>query len=293
MAWLKYYYPLEFYASILTISSGGTDAKFGDYVSELKARGLKVLLPDVNKSDRTFKIEKEGLLYPLSMIRGVNVDVVNKILDMRMEDGEFTDFFNFVSRSYIKGISEIVINKLINAGALDNFNVNRATLRASLKYAYQLAELSIDSSGQLILDETLNNQKQYFKDTDDPILNLNLEYEELGIMLSDNPLRYKKDLLEMNKVVPLSEVKDHLEFINIAGIVSTVKVIKSRKNNSSMAFIKIFDEVGEIEVVVFSRIYEKVFSILEKNNILLIRGRYEKKDEKETFIADSVNLLEE
>ena len=293
MAWLKYYYPLEFYASILTISSGGTDAKFGDYVSELKARGLKVLLPNINKSQKQFTIEEEGLLYPLNMIRGVNVDVVNKLLDERIENGLYTDFFNFVSRCYTKGISETVINRLINSGALDSFGVIRATLRATLKYAYQLAELSIDSTGQLILDETLNNQKQYFKDTDDPLLNLNLEYEELGIMLSDNPLRYKKDLLEMNHVIPLLEVKNHPEFMNIAGIVSTVKVIKSRKNNSSMAFVKLFDEVGEMEVIVFARVYEKVFSILEKNNILLIRGRYEQKDEKETFIADSVQLLEE
>lgn len=293
MAYLKYYYPLEFYSSILSISSGGTDAKFGDYVSELKARNLKVLLPNINLSSKQFSIEKEGLLYPLNMIRGVNVDVVNKIMDERIENGPFTDYFNFVSRAYSKGISEVVINKLINSGALDTFNVGRATLRATLKYAYQLAELSLDSNGQLILDETLNNQKQYFPDTEDPLLNLNLEYEELGIMLSDNPLRYKKDLLEMNKVVPISEVKEHSESINIAGIVSSVKVIKSRKNNSSMAFVKLFDEVGEIEVVVFARVYEKVFSVLEKNKILLINGRYDQKDEKETFIADNIKLLEE
>lgn len=293
MAWLKYYYPLEFYASILTISSGGSDAKFGDYVFELKSRGLKVLLPNINLSEKHFVIVEEGLLYPLSMIRGVNVDVVNKILDERIENGQFTDYFNFVSRAYLKGISENVITRLINAGALDIFNINRATLRATLRYAYQLAELSLDSNGQLILDETLNNQKQYFIDSDDPLLNLNLEYEELGIMLSDNPLRYKKDLLEKNKVVSISEVNNHSEQINIAGIVSSVKVIKSRKNGTNMAFIKIFDEVGEIEVVVFARVYEKVFSILEKNRILLIKGRYEKKEEKDTFIADSVQLLEE
>ncbi len=293
MAWLKYYYPLEFYASILSISSGSSDAKFGDYVSEIKSRNYSVLLPNINKSGKEFLIAEEGLLYPLNMIRGVNVDVVEKILDLRIENGEFKDFFDFVSKCYSKGISEIVINKLINSGALDVFGIGRATLRATLKYAYQLAELSIDANGQLILDETLNNQKQYFKDVDDPLINLNLEYEELGIMLSDNPLRYKKDLLDKNHVVPLPDVKNQTDYINIAGIVSNVKIIKTRKNGSSMAFVKLFDEVGEMEVIVFSRVYEKVFSILEKNKILLVRGRYEEKDEKETFIADSVSLLEE
>lgn len=293
MAYLKYHYPLEFYAAILTISSGGTDAKFGDYVSELKKRKLKVLLPNINKSEKHFVIDKDGLLFPINMIRGVNIDVTNKILDERHLNGEFTDFFNFVSRMFSNNVSEIVILKIINSGALDIFNKNRETLRATLHYAYQLAELSLDNEGQLILDDTLDHQKQYFEAKDDPLTNLNLEYEELGIMLSDNPLRYKKDLLDRYHVVSIADVATTNGFINIAGIVSTIKVIKSKKNNTSMAFMKIFDEDGEIEVIVFAKTYEKVFSLLEKNNILLINGRYDQKEDKDSFIANEIKLLEE
>lgn len=293
MAYLKYHYPLEFYAAILTISSGGTDAKFGDYVSELKKRKLKVLLPNINKSEKRFVIDLDGLLFPINMIRGVNIDVTNKIIDERRVNGEFTDFFNFVSRMFANNVSEIVLLKLINSGALDVFNKNRETLRATLHYAYQLAELSLDNEGQLILDATLDHQKQYFEVKDDPLTNLNLEYEELGIMLSDNPLRYKKDLLDKYHVVNIADIRNTYGYNNIAGIVSTVKVIKSKKNNTSMAFIKVFDEEGEIEVVVFAKIYEKVFSILEKNNILLISGRYDQKEDKDSFIANEITLLEE
>lgn len=293
MAYLKYHYPLEFYASILTISSGGTDAKFGDYVSELKKRKLKVLLPDINKSDKHFVIDKDGLLFPLNMIRGVNVDVTNKIIDERHLKGEFTDFFNFVSRMYSQNVSETVLLKIINSGALDIFNKNRETLRATLHYAYQLAELSLDNEGQLILDSTLDHQKQYFEVKDDPLTNLNYEYEELGIMLSDNPLRYKKDLLDKFKVVSIADISSSIGYINIAGIVSSIKVIKSKKNNTSMAFMKVFDEDGEIEVIVFAKVYERVFSLLEKNNILLINGRYDQKEDKDSFIANEIKLLEE
>lgn len=293
MAYLKYHYPLEFYASILTISSGGTDAKFGDYVSELKKRKLKVLLPDINKSDKYFVIDKDGLLFPLNMIRGVNVDVTNKIIDERHLKGEFTDFFNFVSRMYSQNVSETVLLKIINSGALDIFNKNRETLRATLHYAYQLAELSLDNEGQLILDSTLDHQKQYFEVKDDPLTNLNYEYEELGIMLSDNPLRYKKDLLDKFKVVSIADISSSVGYINIAGIVSSIKVIKSKKNNTSMAFMKVFDEDGEIEVIVFAKVYERVFSLLEKNNILLINGRHDQKEDKDSFIANEIKLLEE
>ena len=279
--------------AILTISSGSTDAKFGDYVAELKKRKYKVLLPNINKSEKNFKIEDEGLLFPLSMIRGVNNDAVNKIIDERNSKGEFIDFFDVVNRLYSNGISQGVMEKLINSGALDVFGKNRTTLRATLNYAYQLAELSLDNEGQLIIDDTLKNQQQYFEEKDDPVLNLNLEYEELGIMLSDNPLNYKKALLEANNVISLAEAKDSFGVVNVAGIVSNVKIIKSRTNNSTMAFIKIFDDVSELEVVVFARVYENAFSILEKNNILLIKGRYDHKGDKESFIADEVSLLEE
>ena len=293
MAYLKYYYPLEFYAVTLNISSGGSDSKFSDYVNELKSRNLKVDLPNINLSTKEFIRHDNSLLYPLNMIRGVNNDVVDKILDERIENGDFKDFFDFVARAYFKGISEIVINKLINSGALDVFDKTRAVLRATLKYAYQLAELSLDKDGQLILDETLTHQKQYFNDVDDPLTNLSLEYEELGIMLSDNPLRYKKDLLDKYHVVTTTEAKESYQQVNVAGIVSNVKIIKSRKNNTTMAFVKLFDEVDEIEITVFSRVYEQCFSLLEKNKILLIKGRYDRKQEKESFIADEVSLLEE
>ena len=293
MAYLKYYYPLEFYCSILTISSGTTDHKFSDYVSEIKSRKYEVYLPNINKSLKTFVIDNNGLLFPLNMIKGITEVVTNKIIDDRTLNGEYKDFFDFVSRAFGNGISEVMITKLIDAGALDTLYPSRATMRNTLRYAYQLAELSYDKNGQLILDVTLENQKQYFKDVDIPLDNLNLEYELLGIMLSDNPLKYKKDLLEMNHATPLSEVKEKYGKINIVGIVSSIKTIKVRKNNTTMAFIKLFDESGELEVTVFPKVYEETFNILSKNQIVLINGRYEHNNDKESFVADQIKLLEE
>ena len=186
-----------------------------------------------------------------------------------------------------------MINKLIDAGALDSFNSSRATLRNTLRYALQLAELSYDKNGQLILDATLDNQKQFFTDVDDPLENLNLEYEVLGINLSDNPLKYKKDLLAKYKAVPISDVSATYGRVNIAGVISQVKTIKVRKNNSQMAFVKIFDESGEMELTVFTKVYEQSFNLLIKNNIILVNGRYDHDREEETFVADSIKLLEE
>ena len=293
MAYLKYHYPLEFYSAILTISGGTTDHKFSDYLAELKSRGYKVYPPNINKSTKHFEALEDGLLYPLNMIKGMTELVINKVLDNRLEKGEFTDFFNFASRMYGIDVSETNIAKFIDSGSLDSLCESRATMRATLHYAYQLAELSYDNNGQLILDATLENQKQFFKDVDIPLVNLNLEYEALGIMLSDNPLKYKKDLLDANNVISLNEAKEANRNVTICGLISNVKTIKVRKNNTTMAFVKIFDESDEMEVTVFPRIYQNVFQLLSKNEIILVKGHYEHRDEKESFIADDIKKLEE
>ena len=293
MAYLKYYYPLEFYTAILTITSGDSDTKFSEYVSEIRNRKLEIYPPDINKSGEAFIVHNNGLLFPLLNIKGLSRDASDKILADREINGEYTDFFNFVSRMYSMKVSDKVIEKLINAGALDSFNPSRATLRNTIKYALQLAELSFDKNGQLILDITLDSQKQFFTDVDNPIDNLNLEYEALGIMLSDNPLKYKREELKKSGVITISDAVATSRKVKIAGIIASVKTIKVRKNGSTMAFIKVFDETGEVEVTVFARVYEEAFQYLSKNRIIVIEGRFESNNDREGFTADSIILLED
>ena len=293
MGYLKYYYPLEFYIALLTTASGANDAKFNEYVSELKSRGLTVFVPDINESENNFIAKDNGLLFPLSFIKGVSEQIANRIIEERMMNGNYKDFFDFVKRTHKQGVTEAVLTKLIYAGCFDKLHKSRATLIATIQYAIQYAELSYDSEGQLILDESLEDQKQYFVSHDDPLENLNNEYETLGIMLSDNPLRYKKDLLTKMNVVNLVDAKETNATINIAGIISSIKVIKTKKSGDNMAFIKLFDEFGEIEVTIFPRLFKDTFTLLIKNNIIVVNGHYEIKDEKQSFVAESLSLLEE
>lgn len=293
MGYLKYYYPLEFYISLLTTSSSANDAKFNEYVSELKSRGLTIFSPDINESGINFIAKEDGLLFPLSFIKGVSEQISYRIIDERMMNGNFKDYFDFVKRTHKLGVSEAILTKLIYAGCFDKLYQSRASLLSTIEYAIRYAELSYDNEGQLILDDSLEEQKNYFITHDDPLENLNNEYETLGIMLSDNPLRYKKDLLNKMKVVNLVEAKETFATINIAGIISSIKTIKTKKSGDNMAFIKIFDEFSEIEVTIFPRLFKDVYTLLVKNNIVVVAGHYERKEEKESFIADSLSLLEE
>ena len=290
MAYLKYYYPLEFYISLLT-TSDASDTKFSEYISELKRRKLNILGPDINKSTTRFTIDNGALQFPLNFVKGISELTASKIVDERLMNGEYKDFFYFVVRTFSLKLGESVIDKLISAGAFDKLYPSRATLHNTLKYALQFAELTSGQDGQLIFLEALENQKQYMKEIDIPLDNLNNEYEALGIMVSDNPLRYKKDLLDNLKVSNLLESKDNNAH-RIVGIISTMKTIKTRKTGKMMAFIKIFDETSELEVTIFPKLYEKVYKLLKKNNIIVVEGKFESNDEKDSFAADNLYLLE-
>ena len=146
----------------------------------------------------------------------------------------------------------------------------------------------------MILDDTLENQKNYFVEKDDPLENLNLEYEALGLMISDSPLKYKKDILRKLHSVSLTEAKESNGDVTTAGIISAIKIIKTRKKGESMAFIKLFDETDEMEITIFPSLFAKSIQKLEKNNIIYVIGHYDRHEsEKESFVAEKIENLEE
>ena len=216
--------------------------------------------------------------------------MVNFILKER-EKGPFKDLYDFVSRMYEYKISETQLKALVDSGALDCLYPSRKSMILSLKGAMQFAQLNHNEDGQSSLGILESLKPSITQATDDPIENLNAEYDAIGIMLSDNPLRYKKDLLVNKDVSPIMELEDN-GIATIAGMVKTKKLISTKKSET-MAYVKIFDETGEIEVTVFPRVYQECYQYLEKNKFVLIKGKIESDSEDKTMIADSVELLEE
>lgn len=291
IAYLKYYYPKEFYVSILKNASSSSDTKFTDYLTEMQKRNIKIINPSINKSSKDFKIQDNSLLFPLTEIRGINDLFVDNILKEREENGLFKDFYSFVLRMSKYKISESQILALINSGALDEFSTSRESLRMSTKVALQRAKLLTNANGQIDIGLEFLPPK-LIKANDDEIENINLEYDVLGVMLSNNPLKYKKDLLKANKVSNIIDTIENGKIYRIAGIVRQIKIINA-KNGKPMAFVKLFDESGEKELVIFPSIFINAQPILSKNNILLVEGKNEIKDGNSSFIVDNVKLLEE
>ena len=291
MAYLKALYPLEFYASILETNSSTNDSKFALYVAEMKNRGYKMLPPNINESTKSFTIKENGLLFPLNGIKSVNELIANNILEER-KNGPFKDFFNFVIRMFKYKLTENQINNLIDSGAMDIFSNSRESLRASIKLGTQYAKLITNDDGQMLIEGiSLYEYPKIIEQYDDPITNLNKEFEAIGIMLSNSPLHYKKDLLMANNVNNINEVEIN-ENCTICGIIKDIKT-HITKNKKTMAFLKVFDETSEIEVTVFGDVYQKSLDALGKNKIILIKGRLDNKNDETSFIADEIRLLEE
>ena len=292
MAYLKAHYPLEFYAAILETSSSTDDNKFNEYVSEMKKRGIKMLPPSVNNSSNRFVIDNNALRYPLTSISGINEMFYSKLEEERKENGLFKDFFDFITRMYSYKITENQLLKLIDAGAFDEFYPSRASMRVSLKSAMQYAELSYDESGQLSIGIAKVAPPLMIKGNDDPLENLDKEYEVLGIMLSDHPLKYKRQLLEAKGVIPLIEANSQKGNMTICGIIKNRKIIKTKKG-SNMAYIKIFDETGELEITIFPTLYQQAISLLDRNSTIVAKGRFDDRNGETSFIADSITPLED
>ena len=292
MAYLKYYYPLEFYAAILETSSSTSDTKFNEYVSEMKQRNYAIISPNINQSGKQFIVKDDGLLFPLNSIKGINELFVNAVLEERDKNGAFKDFFDFVTRMYRYKINEGQINRLIDAGCFDTFNPSRASFRASVKSALQYAELTFKEDGQLNIGFSEILTPYLIEDHDDPLENLDKEYEVLGIMLSNNPLHYKTDILKAKNVTPIVEAKEELN-AKVAGLIRSVKTITTKKKGSTMAFIKLVDETDEIELTVFPEAYLENVALLEKNQLIIAHIKREKRDENYDYICNKIEPLEE
>ncbi|HHT66716.1 MAG TPA: DNA polymerase III subunit alpha [Erysipelotrichaceae bacterium] len=289
-AFLKLHYPLEFYAAILETASGTSDTKFSEYVSEMKKRNIKIIAPNINASTKTFLVYENGLLFPLSGIKGINNLLVDNIINERKEK-PFTDFFDFVSRMYNLKINDEQIVRLIDAGCFDSFNPSRASLRATVKSALQFAELTYKEDGQLNIGFSAFITPYTIEQKDDPIENLNREYEVLGMMISNNPLYYKKEILAEKNVIPIVEAK-YLFEAKIAGLIKDVKKINTKKG-STMAFVKLLDETDEIEITVFPDTYANVLDLVEKNNLVVCDIKRKKRQDDYSYIADNIYPLED
>ena len=309
-AYLKYYYPVEFMAALMT-SVVEMPNKVAEYISVCRQMGIRILPPDINHGVYGFSVDNGSIRYALSAIKSIGRPVIEGIVREREEHGEYTSLKTFIERN-IDQINKRVVENLIKAGALDCLEGNRN--QKMTVYTQIIDSINQDKkhtmAGQLSLFDIAPEEDkkefeirmpqaaEYPKETI-----LTFEKEVLGIYLSGHPLERYRNMMEKmisaktsdfqpDDETGIPEVYDNQKVI-VGGMI-TDKTIKYTKNNKVMAFLTVEDLVGTVEVVVFPRDYEKCQMFLNEDVRLFIQGRVSAEDDKASkLILEKVRLFDD
>ena len=296
-AFLKFYYPVEFMAALMTSVLDNT-RKVSEYIYTCRQMGIKVLSPDINAGEGVFSADKEGIRYGLYANKSIGRPVVDAIIEERNQNGPYSTLQNFIERVCGREINKRAIENLIKAGACDCLDGNRQQM--VLSYAMILDNVNSQRKksmeGQMSLfdfasEEDKKSYEMKYPNVEEYPKEVKLGYEKevLGIYLSGHPLeeyeeKWRKSISKVTTDFILDEetneikVKDN-EKVTVGGII-TEKTIKYTKNNKTMAFLTIEDLVGTVEVIVFPRDYERYHAMIEEDEKVFIQGHANVEEEK-------------
>ena len=277
LAYLKANYPLAFYGAVLSNEQNSEHNK-ANYIQEAKRYGIKILLPSVNYSTNRFIEDNGNLRFSLLGIKNVGMAGYKAIKDEREKNGLFRDVLDFISRMDSSKVNAKMFESLVDAGAFDEFKMNRATIKANLNQLIEYADLK----NKIGIDEPPILQTV----AENPMQRLELEKKVLGVYLSRHPISYMKQQLRVS-VIPVSSLNQYvLKKVQVILSLTRVKTIVDKKGHE-MCFIEGYDETGHIEGVVFAFVYQKARSILQKGKIVYIEGKVDNKN-KLSLIVEQV-----
>lgn len=303
-AYLKCKYPKEYYASLIT-SVLGNVGKIIEYIEECEKLGIKVLPPDVNHSDVNFSVEENSVRFGLLALKNVGRNFICAIVNERTQNGQFKDFDDFLYRLKGSDMNKRQLEALIKGGVFDSFGKTRLQLFAVYEDALNAMQRISKSTqnGQLDIMQFLSAEEVEETipkiDYPEPIEfdikdKLLYEREILGMCFSGHILdSYSKHLNELSpskltEILNNPDIKDRTS-VNVAGLV-VQKTVKKTKNDENMAFVKLADSCGEIELVVFPKAYLKYSDQINTDNVIFVTGQISLSDEQEPKII--VNTIE-
>ena len=279
-AWLKYHYPLEFFASLLTTEVDNTD-KMAGYIRDAVGHGVEVLPPHINYSEVNFAAHgKNKIYFSLAAIKGVGKSGVQHIIAVRerLEGESFSSVQEFFEETDTKKINKKAIEALVKAGALDGMGMNRKEIlhnyEALLKEAEQ--KKSDTGSGQINLFGEGTPQELCFQKQEDwPVL-AKLQYEKsvIGFYLSGHPMNGLQDRRSAYGCLLMSELrkKTNKSLVSVWGIITEFREIRTRKG-LTMAFARLEDNTDAVELVIFSDRYLKWGKWIRVNQMVWVKGR--------------------
>ena len=289
-AYLKYYYPKEFFAALMT-SVMDNVGKVSEYILTCRQMGIRILPPDINEGQSGFSVSGDAIRYGLSAIKSIGRNVVDEIIRERQNNGLFTSIDDFVERMGGREVNKRTLENFIKAGAMDSLPGNR---RQKTMIAPELLDQKNKDrknvlEGQLSLfDFAEEEEKQQYQITMPKVPEfpkgelLAFEKETLGIYVSGHPMdeyleTWKNSITAKTTDFMVDEetgravVEDGAR-ATIGGMI-TARTVKLTKNGQQMAFVTLEDMVGSVEVIVFPRDYENKKQLLNEDAKVFISGR--------------------
>ena len=295
-AYLKYYYPVEFMAALLT-SVIDNSGKVAEYIYSCRQMGIQILPPDINKSVGTFSVESGNIRFGLTAIKSVGRPVIQAIIEERKERGEFKHLKDFIERMGGREVNKRTIENFIKAGVFDSLGGTRKQfMMIYIQIMDQVnQERKYSMTGQMSLFDLVDDEQK--KEFEIPLPKvgeyekenkLAFEKEVLGVYLTGHPLedyeeKWKKSIsrttldFQIDDETGRSRVRDGAK--EIVGGMITNKTIKYTRNNKTMAFLTIEDLMGTVEVVVFPRDYERNQNYLNEDSKVFVKGRVSEEDD--------------
>lgn len=297
-AYLKYYYPVEFMAALMT-SVIENPPKVAEYIYACRQMNIQILPPDINRGVANFSVDEGHIRYGLAAIKGVGKPVIEAIVADRREFGPFKNLEDFISRLSVKEIlNKRVIENFIKSGALDGLG---GTRKQFMSIYIQIVdhvnqEKKYAMTGQMTLFDLVDDEQKSEFEIKLPDVGeytkenlLAFEKEVLGIYISGHPLeeyeeKWRRSIsattADFQPDEETGRTKVHDGAREIIGGMITDKTVKHTRTNQMMAFLTVEDLLGTVEVVVFPRDYEKNRVLLEVDNKVFIKGRVSEEDEK-------------
>ena len=296
-AWLKHYYPVEFMAALLT-SVINNPEKISEYILECRSMDIPILPPDINEGETGFSVSGGGIRYALTAIRSVGKPLIDAIVAERNAHGAYTDIKDFITR--LTGqVNKKAMENFIKAGAFDSLGGTRMQYMCVYLQIMEnvLQDKKNNMAGQMSLFDLLEGGQKEELAASLPDVGeypkeqlLSFEKEVLNAYVSGHPLEEYREIWEKHITAQTAEfilqeetgeaaVKDG-EVVTIGGMIAD-KTIKYTKDNKVMAYLRLEDLVGSVEVLVFPKNYEKYSSKLTEENKVFIKGRVSAEEDKD------------
>lgn len=297
-AWLKFYYPVEFMAALMT-SVIDNSAKAAEYLLHCKELGISVLPPDINVGQGEFTAEGNAVRYGLYAIKSLGRPVIDSIIEERKKGGSYRTLQDFIERTVQRDINKRAIENLIKAGACDGLDGNRHQM--SIVYTSMVDDVvrrkKTGLEGQMSLFDFVGEEDKKDYEVHYPNVEefpkevlLGFEKEVLGIYLSGHPLEDYLGKMKKNVTANAADfvreeesgairVTDNMHVV-VGGMIAA-KTVKYTRNNQAMAFLTVEDLTGSVEIIVFPKDYERYNRFLNDEEKIFVVGHATVEEEQD------------